>query len=144
MRKLIAGLIAGFVLGTAATATAAVGMTPERAATRIEFNVRVVSSDLIAWATDELRTAKQIGGPVGIATAQRDLRTAKAGMEVDHAACLGVRRASGGYTSFRCKLKLSAHFAEGWERGTARGTYTLVNGSWRWRTASLTHWSVWS
>jgi hypothetical protein len=139
---LVIGAIAA-LLAPAAHAATTPGISPSRAKTRIEVNVRVVAPDLVGWASEQLRQAKRFGGPRTIANARHDLRIARAGMDVDHAACLGVRRARGGYTSFRCKLALSIGFSDGVERGRVRGTYTrLSNGSWRWHTTWLNHWSA--
>jgi hypothetical protein len=126
-------ILTSILLVPAAQAASRPGISPEQAATRIEFNVRLVDNELVADAQERVRIALALGGPQGALRAKRALTLAKAGFEVDHAACLGTRRAPGGYTAFTCKLTLS--IALGYE-AKARGTYTrLPNGVWRWRTA---------
>jgi len=123
-------------LAVVQTAAASSGISLAQASAQIEFNVRLVVPSIVTKAQEQLRLANQIGGPNGIAQAQENLKLAKAGLEVDHASCLGTKPARGGHSTFRCKLSLSDDLGF---TGKALGTYgRATSGSWRWQTSSFT------
>lgn len=129
--------VAAIVLAAPAVAQAAApGWTEDKAERHIELNVSVVHQPLVDAAKEQLRRMRQIGGANGIADAEADVAAAKGGFEVTKATCLGVRKAAGGFTAFRCKLTLAPLL--GWS-GTARGMLSrnAVSGRWRWVTGRL-------
>jgi hypothetical protein len=130
----VISVVTGLLLPAAASASGP-GISPATAQTRIEFNLKVVIPSLISAAQENLRIARQVGGPHGIAEAERDLKAVKTGFDVDNASCLGVRRAPGGFTSFTCKLLISLDALA--FTGKVRGSYTrMAGGTWRWQSPS--------
>jgi hypothetical protein len=113
------------------------GWTLAKASAYIEFNLRLSDPELVSQAAEHLRIARQVGGPRGIAAAERDLRTAKAGYSVGRASCLGMRRAPGGYVSFKCKL--SGNIDLGFTLKSVGVWKRRLTGKWRYVESSRSY-----
>ena len=142
MRRCLAAVsVAVALVGlTAAPSSAAKkkpGWSLAKASAYIEFNLRIPDPDIIAAAKYYLAYMTKIGGPNGIAEAKKELAIATAGQTVDHASCLGLKAAPGGFVSFKCKLALSDELGFTAKRV---GTWKrLATGKWEWSGTSATY-----
>jgi hypothetical protein len=118
-----------------AQAGAAPGWTLAKASAYIELNLRLSDPELVSQAAEAVRVAKMLGG--GIAKAERDLKTAKARYSIDRASCLGIRRAPGGYVSFKCKLSGSIDL--GFTLKSVGVWKRLPTGKWRYFESSRSY-----
>jgi hypothetical protein len=113
------------------------GWTLAKASAYIEFNLRLHDSEDVRQAAEALRIARLTGGRHGIAAAERNLRIAKAGYSIGRASCLGMRRAPGGYVSFKCKLSGSIDY--GFTLKSVGVWKRLVTGRWRYVESSRSY-----
>jgi hypothetical protein len=137
---LVPALALALVVSAQASGASKPGWTLAKASAYIEFNLRLHDSEDVRQATEALRIARMLGGPGGIARMERDLRTAKAGYSIDRASCLGMRRAPGGYVSFRCKLSGSIRYSNGGFTVKSVGVWKrLLTGRWRYVESSRSY-----
>jgi hypothetical protein len=141
---LLAASLAGVLLLVPATSSASAASKPgwslAKASAYIEFHLRLTDSELVSRAQETLRLAKALGGPGGIARAEQDLKTAKAGFTIDRASCLGIKPAPGGYVSFKCKLSGSIDLGF---TVKAVGVWKRVpTGQWRWFESSGSYYGL--
>lgn len=136
MKALCAGISIVATLALAGPAAAAVKpLSTSEAQDRLEVEYTYVDQDIVRAAKTKLAEAIPIGSPTAIAEARALVQKAKAGMSVTRAACLGMKRYSSGFLSFRCKLRLRD--AIGFT-ATMRGLYArnAVTGRWKWTVTS--------
>lgn len=133
-------LFVALALAVSAQASGAPGWTLAKASTYIEANLRLHDPEDVRQATEHLRYARQLGGAGGIANAERDLRIAKAGYRIWLARCFGIKRAPGGYVSFRCKLSGSIRYGSGGFTVKSVGVWKrLLTGRWRYVESSRSY-----
>jgi hypothetical protein len=123
------------MFATSAQASEPPGWGIAKASAHLEFHLRLVAPDIITEAQHRLRLSRQLGA--SLEKAEADLRLAKAGLETEHASCLGLRVAPGGYASFKCKLILSDDLGF---HGKATGTWARnpASGRWLWTSTTFT------
>lgn len=131
MRWICVSIAALAFAGVASAATP--GMSLAQAQSRLELKLRLVFDDTVTQAQENLRLAKQLGGPEGIRIATDNLAAAKRGMQVDNASCAGLHRVQGGFDSFRCRLLLSDELGY---HATAKGLMSRNRSSGRWQWVS--------